>query len=208
MPPAEADQGCTGPRRILSRTTRPCLSSSRAARNARETSRSAPLSCAQRRWLPPRLLPGRCVVGLLWPGLVAPGPGRRTGGLATGGRGRWTGGLTTGRWTKPGWRQPCQPAPPPQPNPRRQAKPHWYQPGPRQAELYQQYLRPPQTNCAFSTGEASASEAGGANAPTPSAASAGTVSWEINPAMARDRASLRNMCRFSERPSPDCGRAA
>ena len=40
--PAQADQGCTGPRRILSRTTRPCLWSSRWPRNDREVSRSAP----------------------------------------------------------------------------------------------------------------------------------------------------------------------
>jgi hypothetical protein len=159
-----------------------------------------PLGCAQRRWLPP----GRCVGGLLWPGRVAPGPGRWAGGLAwTGGRERWTGGLgrTGGLWTTTGgWRQPCQPAGPPQPNPRRHAKPHWYQPGPRQPEGYQQYLRPPQKNCAFSMGEASASEASGANAPTPSAASAGRTTWEINPAMARDRASLRNMCGSSDPP--------
>ena len=80
---------------------------------------------------------------------------------------------------------------PPQPNPRRHAKPHWYQPGPRQAELYQQYLRPPQTNCAFSTGEASASAAGGANAPTPSAASAGTRAGRSIPPQRRE---IRRAC--------------
>src|SRR5580693_8426520 len=134
-----------------------------------------------RRWPPP----GRWAGGLLWPGLLL--PGRWTGGL-------WTGGLWTGRWTKPGWRQPCHPAAPPQPNPRRHAKPHWYQPGPRQAELYQQYLRPPQMNCACSTGELSASAARGANAPTSIAASAGRASWATIPAAAaRDKTSLRNM---------------
>jgi hypothetical protein len=66
--------------------------------------------------------------------------------------------------------------------------------------LYQQYLWPPQTNCAFSTGDLPASEAGGANAPTPSAALAGRDGGTVNPAAtANDKASLRNMDASSER---------
>ena len=40
------------------------------------------------------------------------------------------------------WDQPCQPAGPPHPNPRRAANPHRYQPGPFQPDSCQQYVRP------------------------------------------------------------------
>jgi len=38
--------------------------------------------------------------------------------------------------------QPCHPAGPPQPKPRRAANPHKYQPDPFQPDSYQQYVRP------------------------------------------------------------------
>ena len=40
------------------------------------------------------------------------------------------------------WDQPCQPAGPPHPNPRRDANPHRYQPGPFHPASDQQYVRP------------------------------------------------------------------
>jgi len=68
-------------------------------------------------------------------------PPGRPGTLSGSGRGRWTpgrpglGGRASGR---PGCRHPCQPEGPPQPWPRRQLKPHRYQPAPRHPRMYQQ----------------------------------------------------------------------
>jgi hypothetical protein len=76
-------------------------------------------------------------------------PPGRPGALSGSGRGRWTpgrpglGGRASGR---PGCRHPCQPEGPPQPWPRRQLKPHRYQPAPRHPRMYQQYRWPLQRN--------------------------------------------------------------
>ena len=179
---ARADQGCTGPRRILSRTTRPCLSSSRWPRNDREVSRSAP---------PPRIRSTALAAAAIAAGAVRWGPvmGRRPRVDGRGGGRAVCGPAAYGRADD--GRSPDGAS-----HASRRRRPSRIRdatqsrtgtsPGRARPNCTSSTSGRPRRTAPFRPARPPTSDAGGANAPTPSAASAGTVSWEINPAARRE----------------------